>query len=175
MITGNLFGSFVASLIMTFYVHNAFAIWIGSAVLGMSYASIFPTVMTWMSENAKATGKATAVLITAGTVGDIFLPAVLGVMVAKVSPDSLIYFTFTGVIISAASASVMFLTACLQKRRVRSATQRRDIITVKYEKLTVDSNPRELEDEVELNDIGELSETCIIVNGDATVQADVGQ
>ena len=57
MIAGNLFGSFVASLIMIFYVDNATAIWIASAVLGMSYASIFPTVMTWMSENAKATGK----------------------------------------------------------------------------------------------------------------------
>ena len=175
MIAGNLFGSFVASLIMTFYIHNALAIWIGSAVLGMSYASIFPTAMTWMSENAKATGKATAVLVTAGTVGDITLPAVVGVMVAKVSPDSLIYFTFVGVIISAVSAGVMFLTACLQKRRLRSAAQRDLILTptVKYEKLTVDSNP-DLEDELELNDLGDISKTCI-VNGSTTVQVDVGQ
>ena len=175
MIMGNLFGSFVASLIMTFYIHNALAIWIGSAVLGMSYASIFPTAMTWMSENAKATGKATAVLVTAGTVGDITLPAVMGVMVAKVSADSLIYFTFIGVIISAATAAVMFLTACLQKRRLRAAMQRDRAQThiVKYERLTADSNP-DLEDEVELNDVGDLSETCI-ANGDATVQADVEQ
>ena len=175
MIAGNLFGSFVASLIMTFYIHNALAIWIGSAVLGMSYASIFPTAMTWMSENAKATGKATAVLVTAGTVGDITLPAVMGAMVAKVSPDSLIYFTIIGVIISAATAAVMFLTACLQKRRLRLVA-RRDLIqtqTVKYERLNVDSNP-DLEDEVEINDLGdlnEINETCII-NGSAAVQED---
>ena len=171
MIMGNLFGSFIASLIMIFYIHNALAIWIGSAVLGMSYASIFPTTMTWMSENTKATGKAIAVLVTAGTVGDITLPAVMGVMVAKVSPDSLIYVTFIGVIISAATAAVMFLTACLQKRRLRAAMQC-DIVpthTVKYETLTVDSNPQDLEDtcKVELNDVGDLSKTCI-VNGDAT-------
>ena len=179
MIAGNLFGSFVASLIMTFYVHNALAIWIGSAVLGMSYASIFPTAMTWMSENAKATGKATAVLITAGTVGDITLPAVMGVMVAQVSPDSLIYFTFVGVIVSAASAAVMFLTACLQKRRMRTATQHDLILTrvVKYEKLTADSGNPDLEDKLEINDLddlSEVSETCI-VNGGTTVQVDVGQ
>jgi FHS family Na+ dependent glucose MFS transporter 1 len=117
MIMGNLFGSFVASLIMTFYVHNALAIWIGSAVLGMSYASIFPTVMTWMSENAKATGKTTAVLVTGGTLGDITLPATLAALVAKVNPDALIYVTFGGVIVSAGIAGCMFLTACVQKRR----------------------------------------------------------
>ena len=175
MIAGNLFGSFVASLIMTFYIHNALAIWIGSAVLGMSYASIFPTAMTWMSENAKATGKATAVPITAGTVGDITLPAVMGVMVAKVSPDSLIYFTFIGVIISAATAAVMFLTACLQKRKLRSVTQHNLVLTqtVKFERLNVDSN-LDLEGELEVNDLGdlnEISEPCII-NGSAAVQED---
>ena len=117
MIMGNLFGSFVASLIMTFYIHNALAIWIGTAVLGMSYASIFPTVMTWMSENAKATGKATAVLVTGGTLGDITIPATLAALVAKVNPDALIYVTFGGVIVSAGIAGCMFLTACVQKRR----------------------------------------------------------
>ena len=117
MIMGNLFGSFVASLIMTFYIHNPTAIWIGSAVLGMSYASIFPTVMTWMSENVKASGKATAVLVTGGTMGDITLPAVMGVLVAKVDPDFLIYCTFGGVVVSAGIAALMFLVACVQRRR----------------------------------------------------------
>ncbi len=62
MICGNLFGSVLAATIMVFFTHNAVAIWLGSAVLGMSYASIYPTVMTWMSQTVEATGKATAVL-----------------------------------------------------------------------------------------------------------------
>ena len=124
MIMGNLFGSFVASLIMTFYVHNALAIWIGTAVLGMSFASIFPTVMTWMSENAKATGKATAVLVTAGALGEITIPATLAALVAKVNPDTLIYVTFGGVIVSTGIAGCMFLTACLQKRKQEYGRER---------------------------------------------------
>ena len=124
MIMGNLFGSFVACLIMTFYIHNALAIWIGSAVLGMSYASIFPTMMTWMSENAKATGKATAVLVTGGMLGDITIPATLAALIAKVNPDTLIYVTFGGVIVSAGIAGCMFLTACVQKRRQRDGQAR---------------------------------------------------
>ena len=135
--------------------------------------------MTWMSENAKATGKATAVLVTAGTVGDISLPAVMGAMVANVSPDSLIYFTFVGVIVSAATAAVMFLTACLQKRKQRSVAARLDVIlmhTVKYERLAVDSNPLELDNDKEL-EFSDLSvnnkyrETCT-VDGNAIVNVD---
>ena len=168
MICGNLFGSFIASLIMIFYIHNATAIWIGSAVLGMSYASIFPTAMTWMSENAKATGKATAVLVTAGTVGDITLPAVMGVIVAKISPDSLFYFTFVGVIVSAATAAVMFLTAYLQKRRQRSARDGKREVRVRY---------RQLEDEtsIECDGVMDVDEEHAVkyANGNATVHVGV--
>ena len=142
MIMGNLFGSFVACLIMTFYVHNALAIWIGSAVLGMSYASIFPTMMTWMSENAKATGKATAVLVTGGMLGDITIPATLAALIAKVNPDTLIYVTFGGVIVSAGIAGCMFLTACVQKRRQQDGQAR-------YKRLT----------RLPLEDFTETSET----------------
>ena len=95
------------------------------------------------------------------------MPAVMEVMVAKVSPDSLIYFTFIGMIISAATAAVWFLMACLQKK-VEVLTQ-----TVKYERLNVDSN-LDLEGELEVNDLGdlnEISEPCII-NGSAAVQED---
>ena len=122
MICGNLSGSLLASIIMIFYPHNVTAIWIGTAVLGMSYASIFPTTMTWMSENAKATGKATAVLNTAGTVGDLTIPTAFGALVAQVSPDSLIYGTFVGVVISICIVSALFLIACLQRRRTQSKT-----------------------------------------------------
>lgn len=166
MISGNLFGSFVASLIMIYYIDNATAIWIGSAVLGMSYASIFPTVMTWMSENAKATGKATAVLVTAGTVGDITMPAVMGAIVAQVSPESLFYFTFVGVIISAGTAAIMFLTACLQKRRQSSVRGHK--VVAKYKHLDA-NNDIALEGSSDPDNASEKS----IANGTATVQVDI--
>ena len=171
MIMGNIFGSFVASLIMTFYVHSPTAIWLGSAVLGMSYASIFPTVMTWMSENAKASGKATAVLVTGGTLGDIVLPAVMGALVANVNPDSLIYFTFSGVIVSAGIAALMFLTACLQKRIQEHGSPR-----TQYKRL----NRLPLEDKNEVTgtengggDISITSDHCDGLNSNVTILDDV--
>ena len=117
MIAMNLSGSLLAAIIMVFFPHNATAIWIGSAVLGSSYAAIYPTTMTWLGENIEASGRATSVLVTGGTLGDTILPAVVGALIAQVSPDSLIYFTFSGVIVSAMIVTALFIAAHVQKRR----------------------------------------------------------
>ena len=117
MIAMNLSGSLLAATIMVFFPHNATAIWIGAAVLGSSYAAIYPTTMTWLGENIEASGKATSVLVTGGTLGDTILPAVVGALIAQVSPDSLIYFTFSGVIVSAMIVTALFIAAHVQKRR----------------------------------------------------------
>ena len=88
MITMNLSGSLLAATIMVFFPQ----IWLGAAILGASYASIYPTTMVWLGQNVEATGRATSVVVTGGTLGDTILPAVVGALIAHVSPDSLIYF-----------------------------------------------------------------------------------
>ena len=141
MMAGNLSGSFLASLVLVFYPHNATAVWIGSAVLGASYASIYPTTMTWMSENTVATGKATSVLVAAGTIGDISIPSIVGVIVAKVSPDSLLYITFSGIVVSAILVSILFLVARLYRLYGANVTDKssrghkKTAGRVRYEKL----------------------------------------
>ena len=117
MLIGNISGSMIAATIMIIAPHNATAIWIGSAVLGTSMAAIFPTTMTWMSEHVPVSGKATAVLVTGGTVGDTTIPAAIGTLIAHVSPDSLIYSTFAGLVISLLLIVILFATAYIQKRR----------------------------------------------------------
>ena len=73
-----------------------------------------------MSETIEATGIATAILVTGGMLGDISVPAIIGVLVAKVSPDALFYSTFIGVLISSAIVVVMFIVAFIQKKKRRS-------------------------------------------------------
>ncbi len=133
MIACNLSGSFLASLILVFYPHDPIAVWIGSGVLGASYASIYPTTMTWMSENTEASGKATSVLVAAGTLGDISIPSIVGVVIAKVSKDSLLYITFGGILISVLVVAVLFLVTCLYNRSRRKGVTTNTV--VKYEKL----------------------------------------
>ena len=117
MLTGNLTGSLIASIIMVAFPHNATAIWLASAILGMSYASIYPTAITWMSENVDTTGLAASILVSGGIVGDIVIPAAVGGLISKVSPDALFYATFVGVIISASLVALLFWLAFLHKKR----------------------------------------------------------
>ncbi len=109
---------------MLTFPHNAIAIWIGSAILGASFASIYPTTMTWFAEHMEVTGKATAVPVTGGTLGNIALPAAAGFLVGHVSPDALIYFTFVGVFMSAFFLVLLFLTAHIEKKRSSTANVR---------------------------------------------------
>lgn len=118
MLTGNLTGSLIASVIMVSFPHNATAIWLASAVLGMSYASIYPTTVTWMSEAVDTTGLAASILVTGGVIGDISIPAAVGGLISKVSPDALFYATFVGIIISASLVVLLFSLAYLHKRRL---------------------------------------------------------
>lgn len=116
MLVGNLTGSLIAASIMVSFPHNAAAIWVGSAVLGMSYASVFPTTMTWMSETINAMGVATTVLFGAGSVGVIAIPAAVGGLIS-ISPDALFYLTLVGVIISAAFVVLLLLARHFHRKQ----------------------------------------------------------
>ncbi len=138
MMTGNMSGSLLAASIMLAFPHNATAIWIGAAVLGTSYASIYPTTMTWFAEHTEVTGKTTAVLVTGGTLGDIALPAAVGFLVGHVTPDSLVYFTFVGILVSAVFLALLFLSACIERRHRRKRSA--GIATVHYTRVTEDAS-----------------------------------
>ena len=124
MIAANLFGTLVASLIMTVFPQNEIAIWIATAVLGMSYASIYPTVMTWMSETVEPTGMTTSIIVTGGTLGDISIPSVVGVLITKASPNILFYLMFIGVIVSASLFALAFFIDFFYKRHLAAKSNK---------------------------------------------------
>ncbi len=151
MISMNLFGSFVAAIIMVAFVHKASAIWVASIVLGASYSSIFPTTMTWMSETVEATGVATAILIAGGILGNIVLSVLVGFSIAAVSPDMLFYLTLVGVVISGAIAGGMFWTSHIQRQYDKQKSP------VKPNTLKV-SNSSSKEEEVMLMEVRDQSD-----------------
>ena len=117
MMTMNLMGSLIAVTIFMILPHNNIAIWIVSAVLGASFASIFPTTMTWLSEHLSVSGKATAVLVVGGNLGDILIPSTVGALIGNVSPDSFVYCTFSGVVFSSVLVVILFLLTFIYKRK----------------------------------------------------------
>ena len=116
MMTMNLTGSLIAVTLFVILPHNNIAIWIMSAVLGASFASIFPTTMTWLSEHLSVSGKATAVVVVGGNLGNILIPSAVGILIGNLSPDSFVYCTFSGVVISAVLIGSLFLLTFIYKK-----------------------------------------------------------
>ena len=100
MMTLNVSGSVTAILILAIFPHNRIAVWVTSALLGASFASIFPTAMTWMSEHLPVSGKATAVLNAGGNIGDIVLPSLITALIGNVHPDYFVYSILSLIVLS---------------------------------------------------------------------------
>ena len=117
MMTLNVAGSVTAILILVFFPHNNIAVWITSALLGASFASIYPTAMTWMSEHLPISGKATSVVIAGGNIGDIAMPPAMAALIGNLNPDSFVYSVLTLIVLSAILLMLLLsMTAIYEKR-----------------------------------------------------------
>ena len=121
-ITGSMMGALITTVVMISFPHNAIAIWIGSAMLGMSFASIYPTMMGWMAETIEITGTAVSIIVTGGLTG-VILSTSTGGLISSVSPDSLFYMTFAGVLIATCVVTLLFTFAFLQRRQQQKQQQ----------------------------------------------------
>ena len=117
MLSGNLTGSLIASIIIAIWSTNVIAIWIGSAIMGISFASIYPNVVVWLTRHGPATGRATSVLSAGAQVGNIVIPGSIGVLIAKVGAISFIYFMLAGVLALVCIMLTLFSIAQLCKVR----------------------------------------------------------
>ena len=126
MMTLNVTGSVTAILILVFFPHNNIGVWITSALLGASFASIYPTAMTWMSEHLPISGKATSVVIAGGNIGNIAMLPAIAALIGNLNPDTFVYSVLTLLVLSAILLMLLFLiTAVYQKRHNVNKTYNR--------------------------------------------------
>ena len=109
MMIGNLTGSLVAATIMLIWRDNEIGIWIGSGLLGASVSAIYPTTMVWMSQHVPPSGKAAGVLGTGAVLGDTLFPLLVGILLDKVDPIALVFYTFGAVVLCVFIISTMFI------------------------------------------------------------------
>ena len=118
MMALNVSGSALAVPILAIFPHNRIAIWLASGLLGASFASIYPTTMTWLSHHIPVTGKATGIVVAGGNLGDILLPSAIAALIGNVSPDSFVYSMVALIVCSTLLVVVLFtVTAIYQKRQ----------------------------------------------------------
>ena len=126
----NVCGSAIAVLIFVILPHNHVAIWIVAALLGASFASNYPTTMTWLSQHIPISGKATAVLITGGNLGNILIPSGVAALIGNVTPDAFIYSILVLIILSTVLMALLLTVTALYQRRHKLSNK-----SVKYCKL----------------------------------------
>ena len=121
MMTMNVCGSVVAIFILLILPHNHIAIWITSALLGTSFASIYPNTMAWLSQHIPVSGKVNAIVVAGGNLGDILLPSGIAALVGSVSPDSFVYSIFAFIILSAVFITLLFIVTVIYQKKHQTA------------------------------------------------------
>lgn len=87
------------SLIILFRDSATF-LWIGSILLGVSFASIFPTFITLSEERMHVTGTITGWFLVGGSLGGMILPVLIGQTFDRFGPTSMIMIVFSTILLN---------------------------------------------------------------------------
>ena len=86
-------------LILLFRESSTF-LWIGSVLLGISLASIFPTFITLSEERMHVTGTITGWFLVGGSIGGMIVPVLIGQTFDRFGPTSMIAIVFSTIVLN---------------------------------------------------------------------------
>ena len=75
-------------------------LWIGSVLLGVSFASIFPTFITLSEERMHVTGTVTGWFLVGGSIGGMIVPVLIGQTFDRFGPTSMIAIVFSTIVLN---------------------------------------------------------------------------
>ena len=101
----NLIGGIVLTGIMMANQNSLVIIWFGASLLGLSLAAVVPTLLVFVSDSTKLTGKAMSIIVVGASIGSMILPWLVGQMFETIGPQSL----FVSILISLICALGVFL------------------------------------------------------------------
>ena len=93
-------GSVVGLGLVFLFPHRSSILWVGTIILGLSVASLFPTMLTFAEGLLPMTGRVTSIFFVSGSVGSIFLPWLIGRSVEKLGPAFIVQVLFLTLILA---------------------------------------------------------------------------
>ena len=105
MMVIDIIGSISAMIFLSAFLSSKVILWVGSAVLGASIASMFPTAISWAEQYIEITGKRAAVFVVGASFGEMVVPLVTGRLFTVYKPSFFIYCTFA----STVTATLLFV------------------------------------------------------------------
>jgi FHS family Na+ dependent glucose MFS transporter 1 len=119
-------GSLTSSLFLVLFDKNSLCLWIASSVYGASMATTFPSGVSWIEQYTTINGKSAAFFVTGGTLGEMAIPAVIGILQGKYPDLPVVLYTCLGsAVFTAVLFPVMYKLATLpldhQRKRNRKS------------------------------------------------------
>ncbi|XP_027258065.1 sodium-dependent glucose transporter 1C [Cricetulus griseus] len=107
-------GSLVSSFFLVLFDKSPLCLWIATSVYGASMATTFPSGVSWIEQYTSISGKSAAFFVIGGTVGEMAMPAVIGILQGHY-PDLpvILYTCFASAISTAVLFPVMYKLATL--------------------------------------------------------------
>nr|XP_021494431.1 sodium-dependent glucose transporter 1C [Meriones unguiculatus] len=98
-------GSLASSLFLVLFDKNRLCLWIATSVYGASMATTFPSGVSWIEQYTSISGKSAAFFVIGGTLGEMAIPAVIGILQGHYPDLPVILYTCLG---SAICTAVLF-------------------------------------------------------------------
>jgi len=112
-------GCLISLGLILLFRDSAAVVWIGSILLGLSFASIFPTFLTLSEERMHVTGTMAGWFLVGGSIGGMILPWGIGQAFVRIGAGAMITIVFIGVVFN--------LLALILFTRTPVTTQRKEI------------------------------------------------
>nr|KAF6506537.1 major facilitator superfamily domain containing 4B [Rousettus aegyptiacus] len=95
-------GSLVSSLFLVLFDKSPICLWIATSVYGASMATTFPSGVSWIEQYTTIHGKAAAFFVVGAALGEMAIPAVIGILQGKHPDLPIVLYTSLGAAIATA-------------------------------------------------------------------------
>lgn len=76
-----------ACLLIIFSVHYPIWLWLGTALLGLSMSSVFPSTMTWAETFMHISSRTASILVVGASLGEMTIPFTIGTLMSRGGPQ----------------------------------------------------------------------------------------
>jgi FHS family Na+ dependent glucose MFS transporter 1 len=90
---------------------ETWALWVGTIGVGMSMASMFPTMISYAETRMKITGKVTSIFLTGSSIGGMTLPLFTGQVFESAGPQIMLWVVLVTTILTALSYVMVTVVA----------------------------------------------------------------
>uniref|UniRef100_A0ABK0LLD5 Major facilitator superfamily domain containing 4B2 n=3 Tax=Rattus norvegicus TaxID=10116 RepID=A0ABK0LLD5_RAT len=125
MIVVSNIGSLASSFFLVLFDKNPLCLWIATSVYGASMATTFPSGISWIEQYTTLTGKSTAFFVIGAALGEMAIPAVIGILQGHY-PDLpvVLYTCLCSALFTAVLFPVMYKLATLPLERQRKGRRK---------------------------------------------------